>query len=77
MLLAATPKLSEGGSLLTSQPTAECGDLAAIQAEMVIEQERIGKTALVEGAVNLQSDDSLAIALRYVDDIESDIETRI
>ena len=58
MLLAATPKLSEGGSLLTSQPTAECDNLAAIQGEMVIEQERIGKTGLVEGAV------SMAIRLR-------------
>src|SRR2546426_4100302 len=41
---------------------------------MMIEQERIGKTGFAESAVNFHRDDSLAIALRYVNDIKSDIE---
>jgi hypothetical protein len=37
---AYTARLSSG--IFVSQPTAECGDLAALQGEMVLEQDRIG-----------------------------------
>jgi hypothetical protein len=48
--------------LLASESTAECGDLTAVQGEVALEQDRIGKAGLVEGAGNLRGDDNLAIA---------------
>ncbi len=40
----------------------------------MFKQEWIGKPGFVEDAVDLHSDDSLAIALGYADDIERDID---
>ena len=62
-----------GSGFLVSQAAPECPDLVAFQREIMIEQEWIGKTAFIKGAVNLHGDDSLPIALSHIDYIKCDI----
>src|SRR5437763_3947631 len=63
-----------GSGFLVSQAAPECPDLVAFQREIMIEQEWIGKTAFIKGAVNLHSDDSLPTALSNIDHINRDID---
>ena len=62
-----------GSGFLVRQAAPECPDLVAFQREIMIEQEWIGKTGFIKGAVNFHCDDSLPIAPSHIDHINRDI----